>query len=1511
MTDPETLSPAAQPSPAGGSTPGLFVAGIGASAGGLEALERLFKAMPHDTGVAFVVVQHLSPDFKSLMDELLARHTDLPIRRVENGMAVEPNTIFLIPPKKEMIISGGCLFLADKEKGHDLSLPIDHFFRSLAQDAGERAIGIILSGTGSDGSRGICDIHEAGGLVLAQNEETAKFDGMPRSAQNTGIVDCMLPPEKMPEAIVKFRTRPLAEIDCSPEAKERAEARHGLDAVFGLLRDEQGIDFSYYKPSTVGRRIERRQSIMRVPNLDEYVELLRSDSQELNRLYHDLLIGVTRFFRDQESFQRLEKEVLPALLSQVDGNDIRVWVAGCATGEEAYSLAILLHERLELLRRPVNVKIFASDVHQASLDTAAAGVYSEEAMSEVTPGRLQRFFIKQDDGYHVLPELRKMIVFARHNIIKDAPFTRLDMVTCRNLLIYLQPLVQKKVLSLFHFGLKTGGVLFLGPSESPGELSGEFQAIDEHWKLYRKRRDIRLPPDVRMPLTPGSPLMRSPPSSPAGFDSSMSFAYDELLDEYMPAGLLVTERRQLAHLFGDAGRFLKLRSGRPTTDVLELIDGDLKLALAGALQRAARDDAPVVYTGVSAQTLTGQEQLKVTVRPLKGRQTHVKYLYVALETIEVRPVAEHTGSVVDVGQASQEHVSALEAELRHTRESLQAAVEELESSNEELQASNEELLASNEELQSTNEELHSVNEELYTVNAEYQKKITELTELTDDMDNLLQSTDVGTIFLDEQLCIRKFTPQIGRSFRLLPQDIGRRIDGFSHDIRYAGLLADLETVLRTGERIEKEVEDRRGNWLFLRILPYHSHSRLAGVVLSLIDISLLKQAEVRLLQLGAIIDSSNDAIVGMGLDGSIETWNPGAERLFGYSAEEAIGQNKSLLRVDSRQPPWSTDLFAQMQHGDVKLEAIETQQRRKDQTVIDVQLSFSPIRDSQGALTGVSMIARDIGDRKAAERSLSERMLVSELRADIGLALARADDLNSLLERCTQSFVEHLNVSAARLWTVNREERLLRLQASSGTPHGSDHLQTPLGQTIIGRMGVERMRVIIDDLSQDARGSELESFGGPARGSFAGFPLVVADRVVGVLALWHPQPLARSVVNELASISFEIAQCIERKRSEMALRDAERDAQQGVLRRDQFLAMLSHELRNPLAAVLNAASLLSCDDIEDQARRDACGAIERQSQQMARLLDDLLDVSRITTGCIQLRRETVNLQDSARNAIEAIAPRLEASGAQFRLSLPDEPLHVDGDPARLQQIQVNLLSNAVKYTPAGGRIQMSVSRADGQANISVRDDGIGIPSDMQERVFDLFVRLDGAPGVTDQGMGVGLALVRALVQLHDGTVTVHSSGPGEGSEFTVRLPLADAEAPQEERSQLETRLTGLRLLLVDDNPDIRRMSSHLLERSGCEVRAAADGREALEALAAGIPDAALIDIGLPDMSGYEVAQGILAATDGQAPYLIAITGFGQPEDRRKALASGFDAHLVKPISLGDLLDLLAPLRDRE
>src|SRR6187431_2714047 len=580
----------------------LYVVGMGASAGGLDALERFFDNVPKQTGMAFVLVQHLSPDFKSLMDELLARHTELPIRLVENDMPVRADHVYLIPPKKEMIISAGRLLLSERDREQELTLPIDVFFRSLAQDCGGRAIAVVLSGGGSDGSRGIRAVHEAGGLVVIQDVESAQFDGMPKTAREAGVADYVLPPQDMPGVLIEHASR------AGIRPVKPAETDQGMSAVYRMLEQEYGIDFTHYKPSTITRRIERRLQLARVDDIEQYVRKLSGEHEELDVLYRDLLIGVTRFFRNEEAFEVLEKEVLPELLKS-GSNDapFRVWVAGCATGEEVYSLAIILNELTSETGR--SFKIFATDVHQGSLEQATRALYDEDAIANVSPERLQRCFLQRGRSFQVVPEIRQSVVFAHHNVVKDAPFTRVDLVSCRNMLIYLQQPAQEKVLSRFHFALNRGGMMFLGPSESLGHLDHDFEPIHKHWRIYRKYSDSRVPFDRKSPHTQKPSSSRAGGAAPEAFGQRMSArhsvaqllgTYDTLLDELMPPSLLVDDRGELVHAFGGATRFLKLRDGRQGLDAFEMVDPELRMVLIGGVQRDSQPIPQSCFAGCTS-----------------------------------------------------------------------------------------------------------------------------------------------------------------------------------------------------------------------------------------------------------------------------------------------------------------------------------------------------------------------------------------------------------------------------------------------------------------------------------------------------------------------------------------------------------------------------------------------------------------------------------------------------------------------------------------------------------------------------------------------------------------------------------------------------------------------------------------------------------------------------------------------------------------------------------------------
>ncbi|CAN5857294.1 chemotaxis protein CheB [soil metagenome] len=1316
-----------------------LVVGIGASAGGLEALQHFFDHLAADTEMAFVVVQHLSPDFKSLMDELLGRHTELPIQLVEDGMVVAPGHVYLIPPKKEMIISGGRLLLSERDRQQELSLPIDVFFRSLAQDCGSRAVAIVLSGSGSDGSRGIRDVHDAGGLVLAQDVESAQFAGMPRTAHETGIVDHTSAPQKMPRILEEHARRGAAR-HAGRKVRIPSVRAAAFTEVYRMLEEHYGIDFTHYKPSTITRRIERRLRLAELDDIHEYVEHLRSQRTELDTLYRDLLIGVTRFFRNEEAFQLLEERVLPELIGNGSAKTpLRVWVAGCATGEEAYSIAILLHELTQHLPER-SFKIFATDVHRGSLELAGRGFFAGEALANVSQQRKDRYFTKVGSSYQVVPELRQSIVFAPHNVIRDAPFTRVDLVSCRNMLIYLQPSVQQKVLNQFHFSLNRGGVMFLGPSESPAALLKDFETLDGHWRLYRKHSDVRTPVDPRLQPRFADPRRPLPQAATPFGRYSMSHllaTYDVLLEDFMPPSLLVNDRSELVHAFGGASRYLRPRDGRQGLEIVDQVDEQLRPLLTGGVRRALLSPTPIAFKNVRVCAGDSEEDVTVTLRRVAPRSSEIPHVLITFETQAgalVRPPPSLTE--IDVGQLSRDQLGTLQTELDYTKENLQAAVEQLETGNEELQASNEELMSSNEELQSTNEELQSVNEELYTVNAEYQSKIAELTELTNDMDNRLASTEIGTIFLDEKLRIRKFTPQIAESFNLLPQDVGRSIETFTNTMDHPELATDVRRVLATGERCEREVTDQNGRALFVRILPYRAKGGTAGAVITFVDISGRKAAEDALFHerylLNSLLSSVPDAIYFRDTRGRFIRTNPAATARLGVDHPSmTVGKTPYEL------PDPETALVQHRQDEEVLRTGkpqhykLESRKRGDDDVSWDLATRL-PLRDKDGQIVGVIGIFRDVTTEKVAEEK-------------------------------------------------NRE---------------------------------------------------------------------------------------------------------------------------AVRRRDEFLAMLSHELRNPLAAVVTATELMKGAPAKVKPTPELVEVIDRQSQQMSRLLDDLLDASRVTQNKIELRKTRLDLRSVVEDAVAASRPMLEAHQLRFSLVIDGQPLWIDGDASRLQQVCVNLLTNAAKYTPAGGHVSLDATTTGTHAVLRVRDDGVGIAPNMLEAIFDLFVQSNRTLERAQGGIGVGLTLAKSLIEMHGGTLTAHSEGEGKGSIFEVQVPLSTTRAVAVVPPSAARRVKGSRIVVVEDNQDAREMMCHLLTRAGFDCRSAGDGVAALALIDSFEPHAAIIDVGLPGIDGFEVARRLRSNPKHGDVILIAVTGYGQKTDKVLAHEAGFDSHLVKPVKLEQIARLL-------
>lgn len=867
-----SISDEAEPDSAQLMEPVRIVA-IGASAGGLEPLEEFFDQTPADTGLAYVVVQHLSPDFKSMMSELLTRHSPLEIRHISDGMAVEANKIYLNPARKLLTLSNGCLYLSNAE-ARELNLPINFFFRSLAEQLGIDAIGVVLSGTGTDGAQGALAIQQAGRTVFVQEPASARFDSMPRAVIEEAPSTAYGRPSEIPSLIQRVIAGEKIEQLQIEEFKSLGEP---ISTVIHLLQERYLADFNYYKQSTVGRRIARRVQLKGIGDLSEYAAMLQNDPDELEALYRDLLIGVTSFFRDREAFDSLSVNVVPSLLDRMrGGQEVRVWVAGCASGEEAYSLAILLSEAAREADVPLALKIFATDLHPKSLENAGKGIYSSDSLRGLQRDIQERYFLPTGDEFQIRQDIRQLVVFTKHNLIKDPPFTRLDLVSCRNLLIYLNDEAQRKSIAVFHFALRQRATLLLGPSETTGSLSDEFEVIDQRWRVFKKRRDTRLLEAARLlPRSVRSDQVASSDRQPTlTFGSTGKYStasirlewstlmrvYDAVLANYVGTSVLVSHAGELLHVFGDAERYLSVRSGGFSARLVDLIDDHLRAAVSAGLDRMRSNQLSEFkkVVRIPQDGTTQQQSVQVTIQSVNVDNAFefapaIVMFSEVQEQADTISLSDGDGDQTDNQSFLLDRIRDLEQELHYSEETLQNTIEELETSNEELQATNEELMAANEELHSVNEEVHAVNEELYTVSTEHQLKIDELLELTNDMDNLLQSTDIGVVFLDRDLNIRRITPAIAETFNILPRDIGRPISHVTLRFEFENLEQALRSVMENGIPVERGVQVDNTDFL-LRIRPYQrQNSEITGAVLTAVDVSDLARANRELVQFADIV----------------------------------------------------------------------------------------------------------------------------------------------------------------------------------------------------------------------------------------------------------------------------------------------------------------------------------------------------------------------------------------------------------------------------------------------------------------------------------------------------------------------------------------------------------------------------------------------------------------------------------------------------------------------------------
>jgi len=952
---------------ANGPSAGFPIVGIGASAGGLAAFEAFFSGMPVDTdpGMAFVLVQHLPPDHESILTDLMRRYTRMEVSEVKDGMAVHPNCVYIIPPDRDMAFLNGTLQLLEPSAPRGQRLPIDFFFHSLAQDQHERAICIVLSGTGSDGTLGVRAIKSEGGMVMAQTPDSAEYDGMPRSAINTGLVDYELPPAEMPIQLMAHVAQAFGHLPRTASAPA-PNGENALKKIFILLRAQTGHDFSEYKPSTFHRRIERRMVVQHIEEIDEYVKYLRQTPAEVEELFRDLLIGVTSFFRNPEAFKALDEHVIPKLFAgKSPGAVIRVWSPGCSTGEEAYSIAILLQERLELLKQNYRVQVFATDIDSRAIATARAGLYPAGIAADISPERLARFFAAEPDGsaYRIHKSLRDILVFSEHDVIKDPPFSKVDLISCRNLLIYMGSDLQKKLMPLFHYALNPGGFLFLGTSETVGEFGDLFASVDHKSKLYQRKEYFR--GAWRAALGKFFPHMASIDKAvpqPAGTTAGpvrlplRELTEQALLTQVAPAAALVNGQGDILYLHGHTGSYLEPAPGEVgINNILKMAREGLRRDLTRALRKVAVEQQIVRCPGLRVKTNGDFTPVNLTVRPVVASHAAGPGVPLYLVILEEAPLPSLLSSAQpSVGSDRPSDTDA----------SIAAFKQDLRAKEEYLQTANEELKTSNEDLESSNEELQSVNEELATVDAELQTKVADLSRANNDMNNLLAGTGIATIFVNHGLRILRFTPTATEIINLIQSDVGRPVSHIvSNLVSYNHLVSDTQAVLDTLIPKEVEVQTTAGDWYTMHIMPYRTMDNvIEGAVITFVDITEMKKTREalrkanELLRLAVVVRDAHDAITVQDLDGHILAWNPGAVRMYGWSEAEALMMNiRDRIPEELREEALAKVL--QLSRAKI-LKPYRTQRATKDGTVLEVWMTSTALVNEAGQTYAIATTER-------------------------------------------------------------------------------------------------------------------------------------------------------------------------------------------------------------------------------------------------------------------------------------------------------------------------------------------------------------------------------------------------------------------------------------------------------------------------------------------------------------------------------------------------------------------------
>ena len=1311
-------------------TPEFVIAALGASAGGLEPLETFFKNMPADAGIAFVIVQHLAPDHPTALPELLGRRTKMPVEQAQDNMTVVPNRVYVIPPNAALTIEQSTLRVTPPTEARGARTPIDGFFSSLAEDRGELAVCIMLSGTGTDGTLGLRAIKEYGGMAMAQTLDSAKYDAILRSAISTGLVDHVLPVEEMPAKLLDYAAHLVsANGDGAPDTL-RAQIAATMSRIHAILRRRAGHDFSQYKENTVARRVERRMKALQIETVEQYVQTLDRQPEEAERLFNDLLIGVTQFFRDREAFAALEKEVIPKLFEgKGEGDQLRVCVMGCATGEEAYSIAILLAEHSNTLDNPPKIQIFATDIDEGALTIARKGRYPESIAEQVAPERLERFFDRQDGAWQAKRELRELVLFSSHSFIKDPPFSRLDLISCRNVMIYLGQELQKKLIPLFHYALRPGGYLFLGPSESAASHKELFGTLDKKHRIFERKETLPRPA-VSFPLgevsRPNQPAVLSGRTPDAAEERDLPKRLERIiLQRYRPACVTVKENGDAVYFSGRLGHYLDHPTGSPDVNLVNIACEGLRIPLRSALHRAVTTRERVVQKQISVQTNGTVSQVDLTVEPIAEFQSANLYMVV----FEDAPPSAGPPQAAPAADANaEETIRHLEDELRSAREHAQAMFEELESSNEELKSANEEYQSTNEELETSKEELQSFNEELQTVNTEICRKSAELDQANSDLQNLLISTEIATIFLDGELRIKSFTPAAGAVFRLIASDVGRPITDLAAQFADVDFVPDIRETLRTLKGRERQIAGTGGRHYQLRVLPYRSVKNvIEGVVLTFTDVSLAKQAaqlvEDAKVYAENIVDTVRIPLLVLDAETRVKSANAAFYEMFKVVPAETL--NTPLYKLGGGQ--WDIPSLRRLLGGLLPLkQRIEDFEVEHDFPTIGRKIMLLDARQILRQGDNQPLILMSIEDVTPIRRA-------HEAQAHLAAIVTSSND--AIVSKTLDGIITSWNMGAERMFGFTAEEITGQSIRRLIPPDLQDEEDRILAKV---RAGEHLQHYETVRLTKDGRRVPVSLTISPIKDE--------AGKIIGA------SKVARDIT--------------EQKRAEENLRRVTEELRSANEDLKHFSYAAAHDLQEPLRMVMSYTQLLAREykgGLDANADKFIGHAVEG-AERMEALLTDLREYWSVNEQRVE-KLIPIDCNGVLEKALAYLEMRVRESGAVVTHDcLPT----VMAEEVPLALLFQNLIGNAVKYhrPDEPPRIHVSAARSDGAWNFAVTDNGIGIDAEFLQMIFAPFKRLHGREY---PGTGIGLAMCQKIVERYGGRIWAESAG-GQGSAFHFTIP---------------------------------------------------------------------------------------------------------------------------------------------